>query len=96
MSGTRESTIREPVNAPAAADPTSKSAAKPSASRRLMCTMYFAATTLTRLISEPTERSMPPEMITTDWAIAANASGRASIASDCTSKEPHLAGMVRQ
>ena len=61
-----------------------------------MSTMYFADSTFTRLISEPTERSIPPEMITTDCAIAANASGRASIANDWTSNEPQFAGIVRQ
>ena len=56
--------------------------------------MYFAERTLTRLIIEPIERSIPPEMITTAWPIAANASGSASIASDCTSNVPHCAGIV--
>ena len=58
--------------------------------------MYFAETTLTSPISEPIERSIPPEMITTACAIAANAKGSASIASDCTSNVPHSAGIVRQ
>jgi hypothetical protein len=61
-----------------------------------MSIMYFADSTFTRLISDPTERSIPPEMITTDCAIAANASGNASIASDCTSNDPQFAGIVRQ
>ena len=82
MSGTRVSTISEPVNAPAAADPSRRSAPKSSAFRKPMSIMYLADTTLTRLISDPTERSIPPEMITTDWAIAAKARGSASIASD--------------
>ena len=51
--------------------------------------MYFAASTLTRLIIEPIERSIPPEMITIACPIAANASGSASIASDWTSNGPH-------
>ena len=54
-----------------------------------MCTMYFAATTLARLIIDPTDRSMPPLMITIAWPHAANASGSVSIASDCTSNGPH-------
>jgi hypothetical protein len=45
--------------------------------------------TLTRLIIEPIERSIPPEMTTTAWADAANANGSASIASDWTSNGPH-------
>ena len=96
MSGTRESTISVPVNAPAAADPTRRSKPKRSAFRKLMSIMYFADSTLMRLISDPTERSIPPEMITTDCAIAAKASGRASIASDWTSKDPQFAGIVCQ
>ena len=37
--------------------------------------MYLAARTFTRPISEPTDRSIPPEMITLACPIAANASG---------------------
>ena len=58
--------------------------------------MYFAERTLIRLIIEPTDRSIPPEMITTACAIATKANGSASIASDWTSNVPHWAGIVRQ
>ena len=58
--------------------------------------MYFAERTLTSAIIDPIERSIPPEMITTACAIAANANGSASIASDWTSNVPHCAGIVRQ
>jgi hypothetical protein len=54
-----------------------------------MSSMYLPATTLTRLIIEPMDRSIPPLMITIAWPHAANASGSASIASDCTSNGPH-------
>ena len=54
-----------------------------------MFSIQRAATTLIRLISEPTERSMPPEMITIAWPQATNASGSASMQTDCTSNGPH-------
>ncbi len=65
MSAIRVKTMMRPVSAPARPAHTTSRSENRSASRKLMCTMFFAATTLTRLIIEPTERSMPPEMITT-------------------------------
>ena len=47
--------------------------------------MYLAERTLTRLIIEPIERSIPPEMITTPAPSRRTRSGSASIASDWTS-----------
>ena len=58
--------------------------------------MYFAESTLTSAISAPTERSIPPEMITTACAMAAKQSGRASIINDWTSNAPHSAGIELQ
>ena len=89
MSATRVTTITKPVPAPAAAAQSTISAENASASRKLMWTMYFAATTLTSDIIEPTDRSMPPLRITIACPHATNASGSASIASDCTSNGPH-------
>ncbi len=89
MSATRVTTIARPVSAPASAAHATSAKEKSNASSKLMCSMYLPATTLTRLIIEPTERSIPPLMITIAWPQAAKASGRASIASDCTSNGPH-------
>ena len=102
MSATFVTVITRPVSAPASAAPAISTSAITIASRNetaspvVASNMYFAERTLTRPIIEPIERSIPPEMITTACAIAANANGSASIASDCTSKVPHWAGIVRQ
>ena len=55
-----------------------------------------AEMTLTTLISEPIERSIPPEITTTACAIAANTSGSAEITSPWTSNDVNSAGSVRQ
>ncbi len=102
MSATFVTVMIRPVSAPASAAPRMRTNEITIASRKLTASpvvasnMYFAARTLTRLISEPIERSIPPEMITTACAIAANANGSASIASDWTSKVPQSAGIVFQ
>ena len=102
MSATFVTVMISPVSAPASAAPRISTIEITIASRKLTASpvvasnMYFAERTLTRPISEPIERSIPPEMITTACAIAANANGSASIASDCTSNVPHSAGIVRQ
>ena len=48
--------------------------------------MVLAASTLATAMTDPIERSIPPEITTTVCAAAAKASGRAPIASDCRSK----------
>ena len=102
MSATFVTVMIRPVSAPASAATMMRTIASTIVSRKLTgcpvvaSNMYFAERTLMRLISEPTERSIPPEMTTTACAIAAKANGSASIASDWTSKVPHPAGIVRQ
>src|SRR3954469_14054402 len=83
-----------PVAAPIAKPSSTSTSPKSSAFSKPMCTMYLAAITLIRLIIEPICRSIPPEMITIAWPIAANANGSASIASDWTSNGPHGSGVA--
>jgi hypothetical protein len=42
--------------------------------------MFAAATTLVRAIIDPIERSIPPEITTIAWAVAASARGRTAFA----------------
>ncbi len=42
--------------------------------------MFEAATTLVRAIIDPIERSIPPEITTMAWAVAARARGRTEFA----------------
>ena len=90
MSATRVTTIVRPVIAPIMAAPATTAIEKRIASSKLMWSMYFAETTLASDIIEPTDRSIPPLMITIDCAHAAKQSGSASITSDCTSNGPHF------
>ena len=90
MSATRVTTIVRPVIAPTTAAPATTAIEKRIASSKPMCSMYFAETTFASDIIEPTERSIPPLMITIAWAQAAKQSGIASIASDWTSNGPHF------
>ena len=103
MSATRVTWMIRPVNAPASAAPAIRTSAitiprwnETGSAVAASASQYFAERTLTRLIIEPIERSMPPEMITTACAIAAKANGIASITSDCTSNWPQFAGIVLQ
>ena len=96
MSATRVTTMVSPVSAPARAPASTSRSENSSASRKLMCSIHRAATTLTRLINEPIERSIPPEMIAIAWPHAANASGSASIATDWTSNGPHGSAVVER
>ena len=69
---------------------------KRSASSVLMSIIHRAETTFMRPIRLPTERSIPPEMTTTAWAIAAKQSGRAPIARVWKSKPNDPLDTVRQ
>ena len=96
MSATRVTTISVPVRTPASAPPMTIRSMNTIASRRLIVTIQRAATTLTRLISDPIERSIPPEMIAIACPQAANASGSASIATDWTSNGPHGSAVLER
>jgi hypothetical protein len=50
--------------------------------------MSRAAVTLVRAMTDPTERSIPPEMTATACATAASATGKAAIASERRPKLP--------
>ena len=58
----------------------------PATAPKLAFSIVLAASTLATAITDPIERSMPPEITTTVCAAAAKASGSAPIASDCKSK----------
>src|SRR4051794_19592760 len=85
MSAIRVTWMTKPVSAPARNPNTTSTsettiarrnvpgvAAEPTAESPRLVTMYFAARTLTSAIIEPTERSMPPEMITIAWPMPTN------------------------
>ncbi len=97
MSATRVTTIDQAGEGADAAPPTSDDRdARRAAPRRSSCGACTSRRRRWRAhIIEPTERSIPPEMITIACAQAANASGSASIASDCTSNGPHCHGRRR-
>ena len=80
MSGTLVTTMRPPLMAPTASPSrrTPTTTATPNASPWPF--IKTADVTLARAITDPTERSIPPEMTTIAWATAANAIGRIEIA----------------
>ena len=88
MSATRVTTISGPVRTPASAPPRTSRSEKSERLAEAHVTIHRAATTLTRLISEPIERSIPPEMIAIACPQAANASGSASIATRLDVERP--------
>ncbi len=81
-SGMREKTTIRPLIAPWAAPATMISTASNKDSPKLAFSIVAAARTLETAMTEPIDRSMPPATTTTVCAAAANASGRAPMASD--------------
>src|SRR5918999_513706 len=96
MSGMRVSVMICPVKVLASAVSRSSRSENASAWRKLMSSMCFAESTFMTPISEPIERSMPPEMTTTACAMAAKHSGNASIASDAMSNSKFCSESERQ
>ena len=86
-SGTRETTTRSPLIAPIAAPAARIATASKSASPKLASFIVLAASTFATAMTDPIERSIPPEITTTACAAAAQASGNAAIATDCASNE---------
>ena len=89
-SGTRENTTSTPLTAPTRAPATGSTTESTSDSPNPASSIVLAASTLATAITEPIERSMPPEITITACAAAAKASGSAAIASDCASNESKL------
>ena len=75
MSGTPLATISRPLIVPSRMPTPIRPIAIRIAVAKLVSSIHFAASTLTTATITPSERSMPPEMMITDCAIAANASG---------------------
>ena len=89
-SGTRDTTTRRPLIAPTRAPAQRIATASPSAWPNPASSIVLAASTFETAITEPMERSMPPEITINACAAAAKASGSAAIASDWASKELKL------
>ncbi len=86
-SGTRETMTRSPLTAPMAAPAARIARASHSASPKLASFIVRAARTFATAITDPIDRSIPPEITTTACAAAAHANGNAAIATDCASNE---------
>ena len=86
-SGTREIITSSPLTAPIAAPATRIAAASASASPKLALLIVLAASTFATAMTDPIERSIPPEITTMACAAAAQASGNAAIATDWASNK---------
>ena len=89
-SGTRETMTISPFTAPIAAPAIKTAIARNSASPKLAFLIVLAASTFATAMTDPIDRSMPPEMTTTACAAAAKANGNAAIATDCESNESNF------
>ena len=74
MSGTPEAVITNPMTVPRTPQMSSTATASARQAPRPWPSIHSAARQLANTIIEPTDRSMPPEMTTTAWAMARNAS----------------------
>src|SRR5690349_19345427 len=96
MSGTPLITIRPPLIAPITA-PISISPNEISSDvAKLWCSISDAAVTLITATITPSDRSMPPEMTITDYAMAANTSGSAPMTIDPRSNAVNATGASAQ
>ena len=75
------------MTAPIAAPAIRIATASKSASPKLASFIVLAASTFATAMTDPIDRSIPPEITTTACAAAAQANGNAAIATDCASNE---------
>jgi hypothetical protein len=86
MSGTRLTTTSTPLTVPIATPMASTSSTTSTDPSGLASTSNTAAITFVSAITEPIERSIPPEITTIACPTAANATGSAAMASALRSK----------
>ena len=80
MSGTRVTTMSDPLIAPTTSPSSEHAEDDEDGDAVALAFIRTAAVTLVSAIIEATDRSMPPEMTTIAWATAANATGSTPIA----------------
>ncbi len=92
MSGTPLSTTRPPLIAPITTPTSISPNAISNAVAKLWSSISDAARTLITATITPSDRSIPPEMTITDWAIAANTSGSAPMTIEPRSNDVNATG----
>ena len=96
MSGTPVRTTSPPLMAPMSTPTSISPTAISSDIAKLSFSISDAASTLMTATITPSERSMPPEITITPWAIAANASGRPPMTIVLRSNDVNVTGASAQ